>query len=94
MATSKDFIKRVAENMGVTQKTAKEFANGFELTLKEMISQAEVDDEFRCLDIRFVKKEVPARECKNPATGEKISVPASKKVTIKPSADIKRVAKA
>ena len=93
MATSKDFIKRVAENMGVTQKTAKEFANGFELTLKEMISQAEVDDEFRCLDIRFVKKEVPARECKNPA-GEKISVPASKKVAIKPSADIKRVAKA
>lgn len=93
MATSKEFIKKAAENMGITQRHADEMAKGFETTVKQMLSEMNVDERIKVMDITFTKKDVPEREGRNPSTGETMQIPASKKIVLKPSIDLKRIVK-
>lgn len=88
--TSVTFIDEVAATYGVTKKDAKDFAKMFEETIAKMLEHGEA---FKFADVNFSVKDVPAHTGRNPATGESMDVPASKRVVIKPSSGLKLVVK-
>jgi len=92
--TSKTFIKAVADATGKTQKDTKAFLDGVETVLKSTVASAVVGEKVKVLDTTYTVKDVSAREGRNPATGESISIPATKKVALKVSKDFKDVVKA
>lgn len=91
--TSKSIIKMVAEEMGRTQKEVKEFADAFEIVLKKFISESAVKEKIKCMDLTFSKQDTKERKGRNPQTGESITIPASKKLSVKPSKDMKDIIK-
>ena len=88
--TSKTLIKTVAESTGYTQKATKAFFDAAEVALKSTVATGE---KVKVLDTTFSVKDVAAREGRNPATGESLSIPATKKVATKVSKDFKSVVK-
>ena len=84
--TSLSVIDEVAATYGVT----KEFAKMFEEVIAKMLANGEA---FKFADVNFSVKDVPAHTGRNPATGESLDIPASKKVVIKPSSGLKTVVK-
>ena len=88
--TSLSVIDEVAATYGVTKKDTKEFAKMFEEVIAKMLANGEA---FKFADVNFSVKDVPAHTGRNPATGESLDSPASKKVVIKPSSGLKTVVK-
>lgn len=91
--TNKTIIDLVAERTGVTKKDTKALADAFEIVLKEQLASMGTDEKLKFMDMTFKKVDVAEREGHNPKTGEKITIPATKKVNVKLSADMKRVVK-
>lgn len=88
--TSSQFIKEVATKYGMTQKAVKEMADIFETAIKEKVKNGET---IKVFDITFSVKDVPERSGFNPLTMKPAVYPATKKVSLKPSSDFKKVAK-
>ena len=88
--TSKEFIKEVAEKYGQTQKHVKEMANIFEDALKDVLMRG---DSVKFADVNYSVADVEARTARNPATGEVVECPATRRVIVKPSITLKRVVK-
>lgn len=91
--TNKEFIKKVSEETGRTQKEIKEILDSVEVTLKNYVSEMQVNDKVKVADMTFTKKEVSERERRNPRTGETFISPKTNKVSIKLSKDFKEMVK-
>lgn len=91
--TSKSIIKMTAEKMGVSQRQVKEFADALEDSFKDIIEELPVDEKVKLMDFTLVKKDVASRQGRNPSTGESMVIPATKKLTVKPSGEVKRIVK-
>lgn len=84
-----DLIKTLAEKFDTTQAGAKEMLEKFELTILELLESGE---EVPFLG-KFKVKEAPQRNARNPKTGEPVVVEARKKLTYKPSKEVKATIK-
>ena len=84
--TSVDFVKEVAAGTGMSQKDVRDMAVIFENAIKTRLASGE---SFKFADINFSVKDVPAHTGRNPATGETIELPATKKVVLKSSTTLK-----
>ena len=84
---TKDLAKAAADKHGVTEKQAREVLDG----LLDGISEAIAKGEEVSLPgfVKFKRKETPARQGRNPATGEAIQIAASSKVTFTPAKALK-----
>ena len=80
--TKQEFIAKYQENMGVsTKKEAEKLVNGFFSTLEDLLVTG---DELSIIGFgKFEVKEKPARNARNPKTGEMIPVAAKKVVKFK-----------
>lgn len=85
--TKQDLVKAIAERSGKTQKDAREFID----VLKDVVFDALADgNEVSPIDgVKLSVKEVEARTCRNPRTGETLEVPAHKSVVLKRGAVLK-----
>ena len=82
-----DFVKLVAENGNVAIKTAGDAINA---TFEEIASALEKGDSISFPGFgSFKVVNRAAREGRNPSTGEKIHIPASKAVKFTPGANLK-----
>lgn len=83
--TKKELLDKMAKDGGLTIKAADEALELVVNALKDSIRDGGT------IPIRgfgtFSLKSVPARECRNPKTGEKIKVPAKQRPLWKPSKD-------
>lgn len=83
MASMQDFIAFFSEKIGNTKVYAETVTKQLFESLKEYL---EKEEEVKITDFGTFKiKETPARNGVNPATGEKIQIPAKKKVVFKPA---------
>ena len=75
-----DFIRKFAENASLSQKDAKEVAAAMGKTILECMD----DEGVRPFDgFTFATKYRPAREGRNPKTGEKMTIAARKVPSVK-----------
>ena len=88
--TSTSFIKEVAQVSGLSQKAVKEMASTFESVLKDILARGE---SVKFADVNYYVKDIEARTGRNPATGETLELPATKKVIVKPSSTLKKIVK-
>lgn len=73
-----DFIAFISEQKGISKKEAADIVETFTECILEGLGQ---DGEVNITGFaKFSKKLVPARETRNPKTGEKIQVPAKVKI--------------
>lgn len=91
MVTRNDFIKRLAENMESNQKGAKICLDSVLNTLAECLEEGETVKftGFGAFHVVMVN----AMERSNPSTGEKVHVPAHKKVIFRASGALKDLVK-
>ena len=80
--TKQEFIAKYQEKMGVsTKKEAEKLVNGFFATLEDLLVAG---DDLSVIGFgKFEVKEKPARNARNPKTGEMIPVAAKKVVKFK-----------
>ncbi len=82
-----DLVVKVAENLELTKAEVEEVVDAVFETLKNTLAAGE--------DVKltgfgnFVVKTRAAREGTNPATGARITIPASKTVAFKPAKNVK-----
>lgn len=88
--TSSTIIKKVAEKLNMTQKDIKTIADTFEVVVKESLMDGE---KFKFADVSYDVKDVPAHTGFNPVKNEPMEIAATRKVTLKPSKDMKLVVK-
>lgn len=88
--TSTEFIREVAAANDMTIKDVKMFADMFDVAIKEKLVRGE---KFKFADINFDVRDVEARECRNPKTGEVMSVDATRKVVVRPASNLKALVK-
>ena len=82
-----ELISKIAEAHDVSKAQAKTLIDAF---LKELIAEAATGGEISLPGFgKFKVKESPEREGRNPATGEKIKIAASKKLSFVPAKAIK-----
>lgn len=87
MIKKDEFIKRLAENMGTTQKEAKAALDAILNTLADCFAEGQ---EVKFIGFgSFPVSMVPAREGTNPKTGKKIKIAAHRKVAFRPSKALK-----
>ena len=87
--TNKVFVDALAAKLGKTNKETREIVDAFEVVLKESVGAEKI----KVADLTFAVKDVAARNGVNPQTGEKIVIPATKKLTVKASNDFKSLIK-
>lgn len=87
--THKKFVDAFAAEMGRSKKETRQIMDDFEIALKKIVGEEPV----KVADLTFVVREVPARNGRNLVTGEKIDIPATKRLYVKPSVDFKRIIK-
>lgn len=87
MTTAAEIADKIATDQGLTKAQAKSIVDGvFKAIADAAASGAETNlPGFG----KFKVKETPAREGRNPSTGEKIKIAASKKLTFTPAKAIK-----
>ena len=68
-----EFINKVAEKAEVTQKVAKDVLAAIE---EEVLNVIATNDFMRFDFGKIGGRDVPAKTCRNPRTGEKLEVPA------------------
>ena len=82
MINRNEFVKKLAENMGTSQKDARACLDA---VLETMTGYFYEGQEVKFLGFgSFPVVMVKARTCRNPNTGAKITVPAYMKVTFRP----------
>ena len=82
-----DFVKTVAKDSKVTQTDAKRVIDVACLTIKKAVLH---EGEVTLNGVgKFVKKTRPERVGVNPATGDKMTIPAKDVVTFKPAKEFK-----
>ena len=78
-----EFVAKLAEDTGLKKSEAERFLDVFVINLKEVIAN---DDKLQLLGFgTFEAKKRDAKEGINPLTKEKISIPACKIPSFKPS---------
>lgn len=83
-----DLYKSVAAQAGITQEAAK---TAVEATIAVMAATVSKSEEVKLNGFgSFTVKATAARQGRNPATGESIQIAAGKKLSFKPSAELKR----
>lgn len=81
-----ELIEKIATGSGLKKAEAKD---ALEVTLRELKSALAANEKIQLVGFgTFEVKERPAREGKNPATGEKITIPAKNVVKFKAGADL------
>lgn len=84
---SKAIIEKVAEQFSLTKKLAGEVVD---VVIAELVSEIVSNEKTRITGLgTFAVKDKPAREARNPATGEKVQVPAKKAVSFKAATALK-----
>ncbi|MCL2587277.1 MAG: HU family DNA-binding protein [Firmicutes bacterium] len=70
----KEFIEKLAEKWEVTKKEAEAFMDAYHALVKEVLKK---NGELTLNDMgKYVLQNRPAREARNPMTGETVKVPA------------------
>lgn len=87
--TKRDFITKYSENLGVTKDLATDCVNAFIDTLTFALASGE-SMQFKGFGT-FEINERTTREGRNPKTGEKMMIAASKAVKFRPSRTLKEV---
>lgn len=83
-----ELIKAVANGSDLTQEQAK---TAVDLTIANMTSALAKGEEVKLAGFGgFTVKSTAARQGRNPATGESIQIAAGKKVSFKPSSELKK----
>lgn len=91
IASREDLIKKMAEKINITQKSAREALGAFEEVMVETISNG---DGIIIKGLgRFLVKERGERKGRNPKTGEEVAIPAHKALTFKVAPSIKETLK-
>lgn len=88
--TSDKLIRKVASDNGMTIKDVRAMAGMFESALKDYVKSGE---NVKFCDVSFNVKDVPETTRFNPIEKKPIVCPATKRLTTKASAGLKRVAK-
>ena len=88
--TSSKFIKMVAANTNYSQKAIHEMLDAVEAVMVEALKSGE---SFKIMDINMGTADVGERTARNPQTGEAVTVPAHKRVTLKASKGLKDACK-
>jgi DNA-binding protein HU-beta len=82
-----EIVAKLAETEGVTKAQAKSLVDAF---LKELVEGATSGVEVSLPGFgKFKVKATPEREGRNPGSGEKIKIAASKKLTFSPAKAVK-----
>lgn len=84
--TRKDIINEVAERMGATKKSIKEVLDNIEVVVSEGLAQTDVDTDVEVkvlTGLSVIGTHVPAKECRNPQTGESMVAAAKNKAKAK-----------
>lgn len=89
--TKKELAEALAEEYGYSKKESLELVNSLFTKIKAAMA------EDKTVDIsgfgKFVVKQRAARQGINPATGEKVDIPASKAPGFRPAKDLKETVK-
>ena len=86
---SAELIDHVAEAAGVEKDTAKK---AVEAVLAGIVDAAKKGDEVHLPGFgKFKVKDIPARQGRNPATGETIEIAASRKLSFTPAKQLKEL---
>ncbi|WP_165921979.1 HU family DNA-binding protein [Rhizobium azibense] len=87
-ASKSDIVDRVSEETGVSKAVA---SNIITKAFDQVASALASDGEVKIHGFgNFVVKATKERQARNPATGVTITVPAGRKVSFKPSSDLKK----
>ena len=87
MTTSNDIADKIASENGLTKAQAKTIVDG---VFKEISDAAVAGGEISIPGFgKFKVKDSPARDGRNPSTGETIKIAASKKLTFAPAKALK-----
>lgn len=88
--TDKIFVDELSEVLGETKVRTKEICYAIEGLIKRKVSD---NSNFKFADIMFSVKDTAERNGFNPSTGEKIVIPAGKKVSLRASKGLKEIVK-
>lgn len=88
--TKTEFSKEIARNCSLTNAQVKDCLSAFEKVLKEQIASGEP---LRFAGLKLSVVPTPEREGFNPLKGERITIPASKRLVIKAAPGLKKIAK-
>ncbi|OIJ44856.1 HU family DNA-binding protein [Rice orange leaf phytoplasma] len=85
-----EFLRKLAEKNGVSQKEADKFLNNFIEVISQSLQEFKEDEKVTLTGFgTFEVKHRSAREGKNPRTGKTIDIPAKKVPTFKFSKSFK-----
>ena len=83
-----EFVAAIASSMVTTKTDAEKFINSFIAVVKKALQDGR---EIKLVGFGSYKvKDVPAKEVRNPQTGEKMKVPATKKPKFFPGSELKK----
>lgn len=88
--TDKVFVDELSETLGETKVRTKEICYAIEGLIKKKISD---NGNFKFADIMFSVKDTAERNGFNPSTGERIVIPAGKKVSVRAGRGLKEIVK-
>lgn len=88
--TSDKFVRKVATDNNLTLKEVRAMVDYFETAVKAYVASGE---SVKVLDVNFDVADVPETTRYNPIEKKPITYPATKRVTTRPSAELKRTAK-
>lgn len=89
--TKAEFINAIASAKGAPDISKKDVQTLVELTFEQIKKTVKKETKFAMAGFgTFTKKKRPARNGRNPRTGETIKIAASTTVAFKPAADLKK----
>lgn len=88
--TDKIFVNMLAERLDTTKIETKRICEEIDALIKERISSGE---KFKAFDVVYSVKDTAERNGVNPKTGEKLVIPAGKKVSLRACKGLKEIVK-
>lgn len=85
-----ELVRKIANESGYSQDKVRDILKTAESIVKTSVMEGE---SLKCLGLTFTSKIVSEHEARNPLTGETVVVPDRRRVSVKQSADWKRLAK-
>ncbi|WHQ47088.1 MAG: HU family DNA-binding protein [Candidatus Midichloria sp.] len=83
-----EFVAAIASSMVTTKSESEKFINSFITVVKKALQEGR---EIKLVGFGSYKvKDVPAKEVRNPQTGEKMKVPATRKPKFFPGSELKK----
>jgi DNA-binding protein HU-beta len=86
-----ELVSAVAEASGVANKDVDATLKAFQQVVSDVVAKGEEKVSIQGF-LTFEQTDRAAREGRNPATGEKINIPASKAVKVTPGSNLKSAA--